>query len=163
MSNASSPTLDDIGADLGLLITTSGFSRAAQRRAARARGVQLDVITFADLAAWRPTFEMCQVCEVDPESDAMPGMMFVDRLAPGGEVSTERIYVGQCDRCQAVHIRCSCGAVNGTSEFEEGEPFECDGGCGRVYLVEPLRLDRDAIPENDNVHERVHLEHGTAF
>jgi hypothetical protein len=149
--------VSDVGADLGLLVTTAGFSPAAQTRALHAGGVQVEVITFEQLAAWQPTFASCQVCEVDPESDAMPGMMFLERYAPQGEVSSELIYVGMCDRCQAVHIRCECGAETGVYEAEEGEAFECSGGCGQMYSVDPIALDSSAVPLNDNPHDRVRV------
>jgi hypothetical protein len=47
-------TLDDIGADIGFLVTTTGFSHAARTRAKRARGLQLEVLTFEELAEWSP-------------------------------------------------------------------------------------------------------------
>lgn len=148
--------VEDVGTDFGLMITTVGFSKAAQTRAARARGVQIDVITFKQLEEWRPNVEMCQVCEVGPGSDAMPGMMYVERFAPGGELSDERAFVGECDRCQAVHLLCSCRTLNGVFEAEEGDALECQG-CGRPFRVEPLEYDRDAIPVSNSPHERVRL------
>jgi hypothetical protein len=47
--------LEDIRADLGLIVTTTGFSRAALARAAHGRGVHIEVITFEDLEKWTPT------------------------------------------------------------------------------------------------------------
>lgn len=46
--------VDDVGAPLGLLVTTLGYSDAAKRRAEGFRTVQLDVVPFDELAAWRP-------------------------------------------------------------------------------------------------------------
>lgn len=46
--------VEDVGAPLGLLITTAGFSEAAKRRAAHFRGLSLDVVELDDLAAWQP-------------------------------------------------------------------------------------------------------------
>jgi restriction endonuclease Mrr len=46
--------LEDIRADLGLIITTTGFSAAAQARATHGRGVHIEVITFEDLELWNP-------------------------------------------------------------------------------------------------------------
>jgi hypothetical protein len=46
--------VQDVGAPLGLLITTAGFSEAAKRRALHFRGLSLDVVELDDLAAWRP-------------------------------------------------------------------------------------------------------------
>lgn len=146
--------VDDVKADFGLLVTTTGFSDAAPRRAAGARGVQVEVIPFDELEEWRPDVIMCEVCNTDPDYDGMPGMMYLDRLAPDGEPIKERIYVGTCDRCQAVHIRCECGSVTGISEFEEGESFACPG-CGRGFEVSAIELDSDAVPLNESAHLRV--------
>jgi Restriction endonuclease len=146
-------TLEDVGADIGLLVTTSGFSQAARTRAKRARGVQLEVLTFEELAEWSPDVEWCTVCN-DEDSDAMPGMFYVERLESGP--TGERLMVGACDRCGAVHLRCSCGALNGVYEAEEGTELECLG-CGRAFRVDPIELDRDAIPTNESAQLRVHV------
>jgi hypothetical protein len=152
-------TLDDVGADIGLLVTTAGFSRAAQTRAKRARGLQLEVLTFEQLADWRPDVEWCLICN-DDETDSMPGMFYVERLLGGPE--GERFMVGACDRCQAVHVRCSCGELNGVSEWQEGEELDCTG-CGRSFVVDRLELDRDAIPINENPQVRVHVREEPAI
>lgn len=45
--------LDDVGATIGLLVTTEGFTPAARRRAEAVRGMILDVVQLDDLAKWR--------------------------------------------------------------------------------------------------------------
>jgi hypothetical protein len=51
--------VEDVGADLGLLVTTVGASPAARERLLSARGASVEVMTLEELAAWRPpgTFE----------------------------------------------------------------------------------------------------------
>jgi hypothetical protein len=145
-------TLEDVGADIGLLVTTTGFSSAAQTRANRSRGLQLEVLTFEQLAEWGPSVEVCLVCNDDgPESDAPPGMFYVERLEdhPG-------FFVGSCDRCQAVHIRCACGVLNGIYEGQEGEEIECEG-CGQPFVVDRVEFDSNAIPVNDAPKARVQI------
>lgn len=46
--------VEDVGADLGLLVSTVGMSEAAQRYADNVRGVRLHVVSVEDLAAWAP-------------------------------------------------------------------------------------------------------------
>ncbi len=46
--------LDDVGADLGLLVTTTGYSAAAKKRAHDARGARAEVLTLAELEQWSP-------------------------------------------------------------------------------------------------------------
>jgi hypothetical protein len=144
-------TLEDVGADIGFLVTTTGFSAAARTRAKHTRGLQLEVVTFEELREWRPDVDVCLVCNAGDESDSMPGMFYLDPLE-----GAKRVFVGACDRCQAVHIRCSCCVLTGVYEMEEGEELEC-AGCGRKFVVDPIELDSSAVPVNESVRERVHM------
>jgi hypothetical protein len=149
-------TLEDVRADIGLLITTTGFSEAARTRARNARGLQLEVMTLQELESWEPEVEFCQVCnDPDDDSDSMPGMFYMEPLeyAPLGE----RFMVGGCDRCQAIHVRCSCGTLNAIDDFETGGTGECEG-CGRPYVVEAIEYDRKAVPVNYSPQLRVRVE-----
>ncbi|HEX7298906.1 MAG TPA: restriction endonuclease [Solirubrobacteraceae bacterium] len=46
--------LDDIGADLGMLVTTEGYTPAAKKLAQDARGVRAEVLTLRELEQWSP-------------------------------------------------------------------------------------------------------------
>jgi hypothetical protein len=46
--------LDDVGADLGMLMTTEGYTRAATQFARDARGVRAEVLTLPELEQWSP-------------------------------------------------------------------------------------------------------------
>lgn len=46
--------VEDVGADIGLLVCTTGVSQAAQQYAASVRGIRLDVLSLDELAAWSP-------------------------------------------------------------------------------------------------------------
>lgn len=46
--------VEDVGADIGLLVSTVGISPAAQRYADNVRGIRLDILSVEDLAAWMP-------------------------------------------------------------------------------------------------------------
>jgi hypothetical protein len=46
--------VEDVGADVGLLVSTQGGSTAAHRRATEARGVRLQVMSLGELAQWAP-------------------------------------------------------------------------------------------------------------
>ena len=146
-------TLDDVGADIGFLVTTTGFSAAARTRAKRARGLQLEVLTFEELRDWSPSVEWCLVCNDDVDSDSMPGMFYVEPLESS---TTERVLVGSCDRCQAVHLRCSCGVLNGVYEGEHGDELHCDG-CGLAFIVDPLEFDSSHVPVNDAAQQRIRI------
>jgi hypothetical protein len=46
--------VDDVNAAFGLLVTRTGYSVAARKRAAAARGILLDVVPLDELAVWLP-------------------------------------------------------------------------------------------------------------
>lgn len=46
--------LEDVGADLGLLVAVSGYSAAAQARLETERGVRAKVLTLSELSRWSP-------------------------------------------------------------------------------------------------------------
>jgi hypothetical protein len=46
--------LEDVGADLGLLITTAGYTPGAKKLAHDARGVRAEVLTLLELEQWSP-------------------------------------------------------------------------------------------------------------
>lgn len=64
-------TLDDVGADLGMLISSAGSTPAAQARAKSARGVKVATLSVGDLSRWRPpgtvtyTYEIATGREVE--------------------------------------------------------------------------------------------------
>jgi hypothetical protein len=65
--------VDDVGGDLGLLITSSGYSEAATKRAAHTRGIFLDVVAFEELAAWQPPPIWLVFCERCGWGSEFPG------------------------------------------------------------------------------------------
>jgi hypothetical protein len=46
--------VEDVGADIGLLVSTVGISPAAQEYANNVRGIRLDILSVEHLAAWSP-------------------------------------------------------------------------------------------------------------
>jgi hypothetical protein len=64
--------VEDVGADIGLLVTTVGISPAAQQYADNVRGIRLDVVPVEHLAAWSPrgtvNFEYAVPAEVYSEA-----------------------------------------------------------------------------------------------
>jgi hypothetical protein len=64
--------LDDLGADLGMLITTEGYTPAAKNLAEDARGVRAEVLTLRELEQWSPkgTIHVSYRLPVDRADDA---------------------------------------------------------------------------------------------
>jgi len=46
--------VEDVGADIGLLVSTVGISTAAERYADNVRGIRLNILSVEHLAAWSP-------------------------------------------------------------------------------------------------------------
>lgn len=152
--------VDDVGTDIGLLVTTEGFTPAAKRRAKGSPGMWLDVVPYEHLAEWEPDLVWCHVC-TDLQSDDFPGGVYMqpfDRrnLPPGGELAEA---VGRCERCQAIHVRCACGATSSAYDEEAGEWLECESGCGTEWRSD-VELDRDALPLAEDPREQVEFRRG---
>jgi hypothetical protein len=64
--------VEDVGADIGLLVSTVGVSPAAQQYADSVRGVRLDILSVEELAAWSPEgtvhFDYAVAEDVYPEA-----------------------------------------------------------------------------------------------
>lgn len=72
--------VEDIGAPLGMLVTTEGYTDGAIRRAEAARGIDVEVIRVDELPQWEPPLIACEICADAVSDDALPGMAYVDRL-----------------------------------------------------------------------------------
>ena len=46
--------VEDVGADVGMLMTTAGSTRTARERARAERGLHIKLMTLEELMAWRP-------------------------------------------------------------------------------------------------------------
>jgi len=64
--------VEDVGADIGLLVSTVGISPAAQQYAENVRGIRLDILPVEHLTAWSPRgtvhFDYAVPKEVYPEA-----------------------------------------------------------------------------------------------
>lgn len=91
--------LNDVVADLGMLVTTKGYSAAARTRARDARGVRAEVLTLGELEQWSPagTAHVSYRLPVDRASDARAAFfragLRVRQDAPGLERSSDEIVL----------------------------------------------------------------------
>lgn len=144
--------VDDVGTDLGLIVTTEGFTPAAQKRALAKRGVRVEIVPYDELESWTPEVLFCPIC-TDLDSERAPGALYLDPIpydTQGGELA---VGLGRCWTCQAISMRCGCGTLNTLVEAEEGEWQECAGGCGVEWKAQE-EDDRKGIPEGDLVEFR---------
>ncbi len=124
--------LNDVGADIGILVSQMGYTKAAKTRAQKSR-VKLDIKTVEELREYRVTFDYCEEC--DPGEDHLSGLIhWGGHEELRGDVNAV-LAVGHCDWCNSLHLRRKCDAVTGIPEALHGEPVECMGGCGTTFLV----------------------------
>jgi len=72
----------DVDVSLGLLVTTHGFTKAAQDRASAERGVLMDIVPFDELTAWalrKPSVSLTAGGSVG-SATYFDGKVFVTRL-----------------------------------------------------------------------------------
>lgn len=58
--------VEDVGADMGILVSAVGASSGAVERAKDARGVRIKPLSIAELNAWRPAGTVFRELEIDP-------------------------------------------------------------------------------------------------
>jgi hypothetical protein len=155
--------MDDLDVELGLLVTTKGFSESAQRRLQAAKGLKWRIIPFEEIEDWEPPLATCDICASARGPELPPGVIYFEPPAPEVQGAALASGVGLCDRCDSVHVQCTCGAVTGFHEAEADKWRECDGGCGVEIFVADIELDSSAVPTNWDAGTRVsfrrRLEH----
>ncbi len=146
-----SSLLDDVSADIGVLVTEKGFSPAAERLAQRNR-IKLEIRNLESLRS----FDIIDICnECYPGDDHFPGV--IDWCHPEiiGFTEKELRAVGWCDRCNTIFLKCgNCSEVTSIIDVLYGDWIECVGGCGSRYLInfgDPGDIEHIdiQIPEND--------------
>lgn len=149
--------VEDVGAPLGLLVTTNGYTKGAVARAKAERGIHVEVIPLDELWQWNPPLLDCEVCALAVPEESMPGMAYIDQLA---DIETEdgdslEVTVGYCEKCATLYLQCpNCDTTNTVYESRTGEWIECDGGCGLEYY---LRAEMTKDDLSNPTHDRVTL------
>jgi hypothetical protein len=150
--------VEDVGAAIGLLVTTEGYTSGALARAAAARGIRVQVIRVEDLPTWEPPLIVCAMCADSVPEDSMPGMVYIDQVE---DIDTEdgdsiEVTLGYCEKCAALHLECpECATVNIATEWRAGEWLECEGGCGVTFY---LRREATKDDLSNPAHERLTLK-----
>jgi len=133
--------LEDIKANFGIMITNQGYSQAAKNWA-DVKKIKLDIISLDELEDYHFEWELCRIC--DPGEDRMPAV--VDFYARDDE--SQRFQVGRCEWCNGINIKCWCGCITGIADTCYDEVIECEGGCGRKYIVEEIYCGSGLFEEN---------------
>jgi hypothetical protein len=151
--------VEDVGAAIGLLVTTKGYTQGALARAAAVRGIRVQVIRVDELPSWEPPLISCELCADAIPEDALPGMAYIDQQE---ELETEdgdavEVTLGYCEKCGGLHLECPvCGTLNAVSDFRTDDWVECEGGCGvEFYLRREMIKDDLSAPIHDRLTLRV--------
>jgi Restriction endonuclease len=148
--------VEDVGAAIGLLVTTEGYTVGATGRAAAARGIRIEVVRVEDLPVWEPPLITCDLCREAIGEDAMPGMAWIDQqdtLETEDEEGVEATF-GYCEKCGGLHVECpKCGTLNSISEGPD-EWVECEGGCGVEFHLRRMMMKDDL---SNPTHDRLTL------
>ena len=130
--------LEDLGADIGIMVTANGYTDTAMSRAKMSR-VRLDIVEYEDIDEYKFDIDICDECF--PGDDRIPGI--VDWGKQGFvEGDIDKVGdVGRCDHCLSLHIRCKkCGNITPIPEAAYEEEIECLGGCGFYFHVQSVYL-----------------------
>jgi len=135
--------LQDVKANLGVIITNNGFTEAASNRA-EANSIRLDIVEFEHLEEYHYEPDLCDACA---DADHSPGFLFFIREHQPIEIMDLDNFVEltDCERCGTYHVKClTCDTITAVYEHEYDDPKECEGGCGLVFSVDEEH-DSDAI------------------
>jgi hypothetical protein len=128
-----SSLLDDVSADIGVLVTENGYTEAAEKLAGRSR-VKLEIRTLDELRSYQITLDLCEEC--DPGEEHFPGV--IEWAHPNSIDLSEQdlAAVGWCDWCNTIHMKCSiCGSITGIPDVLYRDWVECLGGCETKFRV----------------------------
>lgn len=128
--------LEDVRANLGILVTEKGFSSAAQNLAETCH-MKLEIKTLDELREYEITFDYFDYCEeCDSGEDHFPGVIqWTGFEGLTGDINKIN-EAGHCDWCQSLHLRCQdCNTIIGIPETLYGESVECLGRCGTIFKI----------------------------
>jgi hypothetical protein len=139
--------LDDVGANKGVMISHSGYTKGAERRAEGA-GIDLRTLTIeeAEEFDWDQFLERdsCQVSECYGTIN--------------WELTDAQSEAGHCGNCGVFHIRCgNCGLVEWFNEGSEEKCLSC-GMRWRLIKEKGMTCDIKEIPPEPEEDEEGELE-----
>ena len=126
--------LEDVRANLGIIITNIGYTDAASNRA-DLKNIHLDVVNFDQLDEYEPPlWDICEVC--DPDPDIEEGRPWISW---GYRIDEDLPFdIGTCQHCRSINVRCHhCGSVTGLTDSDYDRPVDCAGQCGMRFLADP--------------------------
>ncbi|MGB9254063.1 MAG: restriction endonuclease [Candidatus Korobacteraceae bacterium] len=133
--------LEDVGAHKGVMISHSGFSEGALKRAEPAN-VELKTLTLEEAEEFDWDEYVADSCETDGCFGTI-AWQFSDRSSEAG----------YCSRCGTFHVR--CGGCGNLSWYDESRFIKCDG-CDmrwRLAFDEGMASDITELPPEEEERE----------
>jgi hypothetical protein len=121
--------LDDVGASKGVIVSTTGFTDGARRRADQA-DVELQTLTVEEALAfdWDDYTEVASCQNPNCLTGTITWKEWLSADA-GGQEPPHHI-AGHCFSCGLFHIQCGeCGTIDSYEPWGSGT-VKCSGGCG---------------------------------
>jgi len=125
--------LNDVGADIGILVTQKGYSKSAQILAKKSR-VKLEIKTLEELEKYKITLDFCKEC--DSGDDHFSGVVEWQHPESFPGDYKKIASAGYCNKCRTLHIRClNCNTITGIPDVMYENAVECLGGCGTFFTI----------------------------
>ena len=122
--------LEDVGANLGVMITNNGYTKSAKNRITNYtnRDIRLDIVEFDKFEKYDFHWDECPLCR-NEDGMARGEIHWND---PGGLVIDEKITIvqsGECTYCGETYAKCQgCGDI---MHFGLADEMECQ--CENVF------------------------------
>lgn len=128
--------VEDVAADVGLLVTNKGASPAALRRAREARAVRVEVLSIEDLSAWRPRGTV--IVEYSIPSEALANATRSLRRA-GYRVATATTEPRR-DGDMVISAFRHWGSATASLESQRRHKEEVEGALRAAGVAEPIHV-----------------------
>jgi hypothetical protein len=125
--------LNDVGANLGILVCEKGCSENATKMANKSR-IKIDIRTIEELEHYKISLDFCEICNSNDEDS--PGIIVWTGYDDLFNEVKDDIQIGSCNMCNTLYLKCfMCNSLFSILENQFDEPIECEGGCGTTYIV----------------------------
>ncbi len=128
--------VEDVGADVGLLVITQGGSGAAHERARQARGVRLEVMTLGELASWAPSGTVGTEYRIPADKQGAASRAL--RRA-GLRVSPSTAYPSTEDEV-VIRVFRHYGVRSPSSEVQTGQWEQARAALAKVGIPDPVQV-----------------------
>lgn len=121
--------LDDVGADIGMIVSSAGASKGAIARAEAARGVRVKALSIDELRSWRPVGTVSRVVEI-PRAD-------LDAATKALRNAGLRVNVNAVDEEHArIEVFRHHGVKNPPGEIQQAQHDLMDTTLGKLHIAQ---------------------------